>query len=112
MIVATASMVLDVEGRYVAWGMEETGRRRRLLAVSYDVTVAISIPETDPSVPKSLVMALSQAIGGSTELANLGVRTEIVSYAEEGEQQMPVLPSDASIAAPSFVAVFCALTPV
>jgi len=95
-IVATASMVLDVEERYIACSMEETGRRRRLLAVSYDVTVAISIPETDPSVPKSVVMALSQEIGESTELTNLGVRAEIVSYAEEGEQQMSILPSDSS----------------
>jgi hypothetical protein len=77
--------------------------------VSYDVAVAVSIPETDPPVAKSVVMALSQEIEESTELANLGVRAEIVSYAEEGEQQMSVLPSAGSKAVPSFIAVFCTL---
>ena len=107
---AIVSVVMGVEERDITCSVEETGRRHRLLAVSYDVAVAVSIPETDPPVAKSVVMAPSQDIEEPTELANLGVRAETVSCAEEGEQQMPVLPSAGSKAVSSFIiAVFCTL---
>ena len=105
---AIVSVVMGVEERDITCSVEETGRRHRLLAVSY--AVAVSIPETDPPVAKSVVMAPSQDIEEPTELANLGVRAETVSCAEEGEQQMPVLPSAGSKAVSSFIiAVFCTL---
>ena len=90
--------------------MVEAGRcLRRLLAVSYEVTISVSIPETDELTSKSVVVTLSQATDESTELEDLGVRAEIVSFAEEGEPQMSILPSAGSKVVPSFVAVFCVL---
>jgi len=106
------STFVGVEERYITCNMEEAGRRRRLLAVSYDVTIGVSIPETDEPTSKIVVVDLSQAIEESTELENLGVRAEILSFAEEGEPQISILPSAGSKAVPSFVAIFCALAVV
>jgi hypothetical protein len=108
-IKAKTSTELGVEERHITCNMEEAGRRRRLLAVSYEVTISVSIPETDELTSKSVVVALSQATDESTELEDLGVRAEIVSFAEEGEPQMSILPSAGSKVVPSFVAVFCVL---
>ena len=106
------SNFVGAEERYITCNMEEAGRRRRLLAVSYDVTIGVSIPETDELTSKSVVVALSQAIEGSTKLEKLGVRAEILSFTEEGEPQISILPSAGFKAVPSFVAVLCALAVV
>ena len=108
-IKTVTSTELGVEERYVTCNLEEAGRRRRLLAVSYSATIGVSIPETDEPTSKSVVVALSQAIEESTELEDLGVLAEILSFTEEGEPEISILPSAGSKAVPSSVAVFCAL---
>lgn len=95
---------MDVHERYITCDMEEVASLR------YDVTISISIPETDELVGKDVAVALSQTIQGSPELEDLGVTAEILSFTEEGEPETSILPSAASKALPSFAAaVVCAL---
>ena len=106
-IVTRTSTELKVEERYITCDMEGAALRRRLLAVSYDVTIAVLVPETDELITKDVIVAFSLAIQESPELD--GMTAEVVSYIEEGEQEIFIL-SAASKALPSFVAaVVCAL---
>lgn len=59
-------------------------------SLRYDVTISISIPETDELVGKDVAVALSQTIQGSPELEDLGVTAEILSFTEEGDRKSVV----------------------
>jgi len=111
----TASETMEVEKRYIACNIEEQGEggRRRLLAVSYDLSLSISIPADAPATDKNVVLALAAVIEDVLELAELGASIEVVSYSEEGEGGEPPmvisLIATASKTVPSFLAVLCAL---
>ena len=55
-ITSTTSEEMNVEERYITCSIsineQQVRRRRRLLAVSYDIALSISIPETDPPFQK------------------------------------------------------------